>query len=579
MIAMGASSDEIARHMRQLFDTGSAAGLTDGELLARFACRRAESESNPESASAEAAFETLLVRHGSTKTSAVLVLSIALLGTSAGTVVRKALAVQPLRKTNSATLQANAQQAQPRNAGRSITDPLPKYARARLGNTRFHNGDSVNQVLYTPDGKSMVAVGRSSPVRVWDSATGRIIREIGAAGINYQEIALSPDGKTLATVEDMRRLRLWDLAVGRELRRWHEGKDESYRHLAFSPDGKAVAAAVTKSDAATRKNKFFVNLWDLSSATEHRRRLEGDWISVNDLAFSADGKTLAIAGPPGQLQLWDLATGKQGKRLPPMGDQVRSVTFSPDGLRLAASMADGTVRVHDLTTSEEHILRLVREQALTPGQGQANRPSRLGPGIMACLAFSPDGSILAAGADSEVRGDYSLAMIHLWDVARRKELRRIPAHQQWVHSLCFSPDGKTLASTGVGPVIGLWDVATGQEAFPQSGHQSYVRALVVSPADGTVFTGGYDGTIRRWDPRSGQHLEIIARFTTPADALAIAPDGKTLLVGGSQGGRFVLWSIAERREIRRFPRVEERNPVRLVAFSRDGKTVASERRI
>jgi WD40 repeat protein len=156
---------------------------------------------------------------------------------------------------------------------------------------------------------------------------------------------------------------------------------------------------------------------------------------------------------------------------------------------------------------------------------------------MACLAFSPDGSILAAGADSEVRGDYSLAMIHLWDVARRKELRRIPAHQQWVHSLCFSPDGKTLASTGVGPVIGLWDVATGQEAFPQSGHQSYVRALVVSPADGTVFTGSYDGTIRRWDPRSGQHLEIIARFTTPADALPIAPDSKTLLVGGSQGGK------------------------------------------
>jgi RNA polymerase sigma factor (sigma-70 family) len=354
MIAMGASSEEIARHMRQLFDTGSAAGLTDGELLARFACRRAESESNPESASTEAAFETLLARHGSMvlsvcrqllgdlhaaddafqatflvlirrsgsfkvrecdslgpwlygvayrtaikarrlaarrlarehraavstasacdsraevgelrsllheevsrlpakyrapvvlcyfegrthdeaaaalhwpvgtvrgrlarardllrsrltrrglapaavigastleqstranvsaslrdatvataikgalaggsvaaltkimlrtlviarlKTSAVLVLTIALLGTSAGTVVRKALAVQPLRKTNSATLQANAQQAQPRNAGRSITDPLPKYARARLGNSQFHNGDSVNQVL------------------------------------------------------------------------------------------------------------------------------------------------------------------------------------------------------------------------------------------------------------------------------------------------------------------------------------------------------------------------------------------------------------------------------------------------
>jgi WD40 repeat protein len=242
-------------------------------------------------------------------------------------------------------------------------------------------------------------------------------------------------------------------------------------------------------------------------------------------------------------------------------------------------MADGTIRVHDLITSEERVLRLERERALPPREGQADPPLDLLPRAIECLAFSPDGSILAAGTDVKVRGDFSIATIHLWDVARGRELRRIHAHQQWVHSLCFSPDGKTLASTGVGPVIGLWDVATGREAFPQSGHQSYVRDLVVSPADGTVFTGGYDGTIRRWDPRSGKQLEITARFTTPADVLAISPDGECLLIGGSQGGRFVLWSAAERREIRRFPRLVERNPVRHVVFSPDGKTVASERRI
>jgi WD40 repeat protein len=72
---------------------------------------------------------------------------------------------------------------------------------------------------------------------------------------------------------------------------------------------------------------------------------------------------------------------------------------------------------------------------------------------------------------------------------------------------------------------------------------------------------------------------LIARFADSTDAMAIAPDGKTLLVGGSHGGRFALWSIAERREIRSFPRIEPRNPVRYVAFSPDGKTVASEWRV
>ena len=126
---------------------------------------------------------------------------------------------------------------------------------------------------------------------------------------------------------------------------------------------------------------------------------------------------------------------------------------------------------------------------------------------MDCLAFSPDGSILAGGAaGAAYRGDFSLAEIHLWDVATGRELHRIPAHQQWVASLSFSPDGQTLASTGAEEVIRLWDVATGREVVEQLGHRSAILALVVSPADGTVFTGGYDGTIRQWDPASGREL-------------------------------------------------------------------------
>ena len=120
----------------------------------------------------------------------------------------------------------------------------------------------------------------------------------------------------------------------------------------------------------------------------------------------------------------------------------------------------------------------------------------------------------------------------------------------------------------------------GREVFPQSGHRSGIRNLVVSPADATIFTAGTDGTIRHWDSTTGRELGVIARFDSAADTMAVSPDGKTLLVGGYLGGRrFALWSIAERREIRSLPRIEPRNPVRHVAFSPDGKTVASEWRI
>jgi hypothetical protein len=263
--------------------------------------------------------------------SATAVLAIAVVGTGAGMVWHVALAVQSTEGVNSAAPQAGTEQSQPSTAGRFTVDPLPKYARARLGNTRFHNGDSVGRVLYSPDGKSLIAVGQRSPVRVWDAATGRIIREFGEFRINFQDIALSPDGETLATVEDLGRLRLWDVATGRERRRWHERKHQDYQHVAFSPDGRTVAAAVTMFDEATRKNEVCINLWDLASTTEHRRRLEGNWLSFKDLAFSADGKTLATAGRPGQLQLSDLAAGKELKRFPLEGGEFRTIAFSPDG--------------------------------------------------------------------------------------------------------------------------------------------------------------------------------------------------------------------------------------------------------
>src|SRR5262249_9792317 len=58
-------------------------------------------------------------------------------------------------------------------------DPLPKYARARMGTNRFHAGSLVNQVFYTPDAKSLVTVDNIPAVCVWDATTGRIARVIG----------------------------------------------------------------------------------------------------------------------------------------------------------------------------------------------------------------------------------------------------------------------------------------------------------------------------------------------------------------------------------------------------------------
>ncbi len=522
-------------------------------------------------------------------------LTIVLMTAGFGLALRGAPASQARRRPEPATARVATDRARSTRLDRH-GDPLPEHARARLGTIPFRDGTLVNQVFYTSDAKSLVTVNNTHVVRVWNATTGRIVREIGDSKSDFHGIALSPDGNTLVTVEKPGRLRLWDVASGRERRQWHQARGEEYDHPVFSPNGRTVAVSVHRFDEATRKSESFIDLWDTTALTEHRRRIPGDWARLWDLKFSPDGTMLAtasrdteiyegntlIGADKGSTRLWDLATGRERRRFLVDRLDANSLAFSPDGRLLAVAVSDATVRLYDLSTGQERMPRLGTELA-RPMRGDIKavpiRPSAIGR-----LAFSPDGTILAGG-EARDSDDFSLAAIHLWDVARGHELHRIPAHQQRVAALSFSPDGKALASTGAEPVIRLWDVATGHEAFAQPGHRSAVRSLTISPADGTVFTGGDDGTIRRWDPSSGRELGKIAQLGGPVQTLAVAPDGKTLLVVGPMhanpppAGWISLWSVTEHREIRRLAHIRDQLAWQYVAYSPDRKSVASEGQI
>ncbi len=308
--------------------------------------------------------------------------------------------------------------------------------------------------------------------------------------------------------------------------------------------------------------------------------------SVHLVDFSPDGKTLLLGGSGRGLGLWDASTGKEIRQF---GVGANEAHFSPDG-KLLASVDIGTT-VWDVASGK-------RVRQLDDQQHFA-----------ACLAFAPDGKILATGTDP---------MLNLWDVTTGKKLRQFK-HGALVRRVVFASGGKTLASAGEDGNVRLWDVASGKElrrwettakgpfhalaaspAGPWLAHGGGDEALrtlslldartgkevrlqapsfmkcacvVFSPNGQVLASGHYDGTIHLWDPATGNET---ARFKTQAwlHSLAFSPDGKVLVSSGRDGSGVQWWDVANGKEIPP-PQIGHQGWVQALGFSRDGKGLFS----
>ncbi|HYT90473.1 MAG TPA: WD40 repeat domain-containing protein [Gemmataceae bacterium] len=298
-------------------------------------------------------------------------------------------------------------------------------------------------------------------------------------------------------------------------------------------------------------------------------RLRGD-DATEALTFSPDGKLLASGGRNGVVRVWDAATGQELHTFTGHAETIRALAFvvgtNKPGTLLASGSMDGTVRFWDLAS------------------GKQAGPTLKHPNGVSALAVSPDGRLLATGADHR---------IYVWRQADGAELRKWIAHQGGVLSLAFTPDGKSLLSGGRAqlPITGgriqleqrgsddyalaLWDPLSGRRVrkFTQATYESRVIGYTADGRRWVSVGPGKDGiTLRLWGADHQEKRVVNCPSTCSFDHFALSPDGAIVAASGSR--QIHLWDIDKGKPLPPLKKGNDFLPLAL-AFSPDGRTLAS----
>jgi len=479
--------------------------------------------------------------------------------------------------------------AAPTEAVDSLGDPLPKGAIARLGSARFRHDAAIVCQAASPDGK-WLASGGGRTIRLWDAATGKQVLMLpmtsGPRFMLANALAFSPDSKSLGALSAVNQavVTIWDMPGGQPRHQislpqrddnvggGRLGLPEDMPLFAFTADGRgvlvknygdrvvrqfdlesgqevrtyqdpgnlltSVVGSPDRALLAAGSDSRHVLIWDVATGKE-LRRLPHDYPLVS-LAFSPDSRTLVSMDQDLSPALWNVKTGVKQLELPARTRSV-DLTFSEDGQTLLVARQPDEILSWNLRSKQEHRLRVPRNWVTPTASWLALPPAAGGEGKARLLlgstnrrATSAKLRVLELGRDGPTLPPFdgyengSLFPFYL------------PALKQWA----------TIAATG-DDTVRLWD-SQGRvaRAFRLPIGDPVLQTFAVAPDGRRFCLGARDGHLYVVNGGTGELLHQIQAFQRPCTDSSITADGRFLLATDLR--RVKVFDLASGTEVRSY---------------------------
>lgn len=403
-----------------------------------------------------------------------------------------------------------------------------------LNQTFKTHAQRVRTIIFSPDNTYLASGSDDGTIQIWDNTTGEMYRELTVESARIKTIAFSPDSKKIVSgtgpSPSYNRTTVWEHMAA-------EAQRILVRHMgpvrtAFWPRGKQIVFSSCQKK---------IQIWDITTG-DIQKTLTGHSGSVYSVAYSPDGGQIASGSFDRMIKIWNATTGEVQKTLLGHSCPVRSVAFSPDGKQIASGSSDSTIKIWNTTTGEL--------QRTIPGHS----------GQVRSVVFSTDGKQLASGSrDRKVK---------LWDAVTGELQKTLVDHARSVNTVVFSPDGRYIASGSSDTVVNLWDTKTGgikkvlaTRASPKKDfHMMWseeVHTLAFSPNGKSIVSGSDDSSIKVWDISMEDDQDIPESHLSWVMFVRFSPNGKQIVSGSIDGLNYLKFWDATTGDLQRTLKSEE----------------------